>query len=341
MALIRLLFVCALLGQGVAFGDDPPEPPEADAPKSAGAGPIAVDVQQVADDPAEPFVPKVPSTDAEQARKQAMTWYMTGQLREGRNDFDGALEAYRQAIDVAPAEMKPYQSLVTIAFAQNDRDEAKKYALQAAEQSREGIPLTRGLANLLVRQSETGQAIEVLEQVQQSPPKDVKLVDELVLHRDLGLFNRLIANTDGAVEHYRKVMSALQDAESPLSPAERDEVLGDAGETYEQMGKVFLDAKLADLAVTAFDEAGKYNKATPGIHSFNLAMVYKETDRPQEALEELDKYFDAQLQSKGREAYQLLADLLETLDRQSELLPKLEGLHDRDARNKALSFFPR
>ncbi|MCA9074517.1 MAG: tetratricopeptide repeat protein [Planctomycetaceae bacterium] len=336
MALIRLTILCVFLGQSIAVADDTPDAPPQ---RSGGSGGIAVDVQQVADDPAEPFVPKVPTPDAEKARQQAMTWYMTGQLREGRNDFKGALEAYRRAIEVAPAEIKPYQSLVTISYTENDRESAKKYALQAAEQSREGIPLARGLANLLVRASETSQAIEVLEKVQQSPPGDIKLVDELVLDRDLGLFNRLVMNTDTSVEHYRKVMSALQDAESALSPSERDEILGDAGETYEQMGKVFLDAKLADLAVTAFDEAGKFNKATPGIHSFNLAMVYKETEQPEKALEELDKYFDAQLQSKGREAYQLLADLLEGLGRQEELLPKLEELHDRDARNKSLAFF--
>ena len=95
---------------------------------------------------------------------------MTGQLREGKNDFAGALEAYRKAIEIAPGEIKPYQSLVTITFAQGDREGATKYALQAAQHSREGIPLARGLANLLVRANETGHAVDVLKKIQQSPP---------------------------------------------------------------------------------------------------------------------------------------------------------------------------
>ncbi len=347
MTVIRQTIVGVLLGQialwqGSVHGDDqpqPPAPPIAQPSPAANPSPIAVDVQQIADDPVEPFEPKVPLTDEQKARRQAVTWFMTGQLREGKNDYAGALEAYRTAIEIAPGEIKPYQSLVTITFAQGDREGATKYALQAAGQSREGIPLARGLANLLVRASETGQAIEVLEKIQQSPPEDLKLVDDLVLHRDLGLFHRLMTHTDPAVEHYKVVMSALLDSDSPLAEEEREEILGDAGETYEQMGKVFLDAKLADLAVTAFDEAGKFNKARPGIHSFNLAMVYKETERPEQALEELQKYFDAQLHSKGREAYQLLADLLTELERTDELLPQLENLHDRDSRNKSLAYF--
>ncbi|MEZ6050502.1 MAG: tetratricopeptide repeat protein [Planctomycetaceae bacterium] len=345
MTVIRLTMVGVLLaqvvsGQGSVHGDDqPPAPPVAQPSPHTNSSPIVVDVQQVEEQPAEPFEPKVPLTDEQQSQRQAVTWFMTGQLREGKNDFAGALEAYRKAIEIAPGEIKPYQSLVTITFAQGDREGATKYALQAAQHSREGIPLARGLANLLVRANETGHAVDVLKKIQQSPPADVKLVDELVLHRDMGLFYRLMTQTDSAVEHYKQVMSALQNPDSPLTDAERQEILGDAGETYEQMGKVFLDAKLADLAVTAFDEASKFNKSSPGIHSFNLAMVYEETGRHEQALEELRKYFDAQLQSKGREAYQLLADLLKELGRSDELLPELENMHDRDARNKSLAFF--
>ncbi len=342
MTAIRLTIVCVLFGQTLAVADDPvqpPAPPVARPAPATNSSPIAIDVQQIADEPAEPFKPKVPQTLEQQARQQAITWFLTGQLREGKNDYPGALEAYRQAIEIAPGEIKPYQSLVTITFAQGDHEGAIKYALQAAQHGREGIPLGRGLANLLVRATETGRAIEVLEKIQQSPPSDVQPIDDLLLHRDIGLFNRLLSNTDAAVEHYRKVMSALRDPATTLTEEGRAELLGDAGKTYEEMGKVFLEAKLADLAVEAFDEAGKFNQARPGIHSFNLAMVYKETERPEKALEELQKYFDAQLQSKGREAYQLLADLLKESNRADELLPQLEDLHDSDARNQALAYF--
>lgn len=338
MAANRVLgLACALAIQvGVAMAAEPTEPPP---PAPAVDPPRGSGLQQIADEPLERFQPKVPATEADEARQQALTWFMTGQLREGRNDYDGALEAYRRAVAAAPGELKAYHPLVTIAFAQRNWDEAIRYAIEAARQSREGIPLARGLAGLFLRASETQRAIDVLEQVMKSPPEDVRPVDRLVLHRELGLFNRLLLKIDAAVEHYRQVMEALENPDSGLSPEDREALLGDAGKTYEEMGKVFLDAKLADLAVKAFDEASRHSEARPGIHSFNLATVYKETNRPQEALEELQKYFDAQLQSKGREAYQLLADLLQTLGRADELLARLEDLHDRDPRNKTLSYF--
>ncbi|MBX3439956.1 MAG: hypothetical protein KF861_20870, partial [Planctomycetaceae bacterium] len=335
MVAIRLTLCALLVQSGSLRADDgagPPAPPTVIAAPRSGW-------QQIADEPLEPFQPKVETTTEQQARSKALTWYLTGQLRESKNDYSGALEAYRTAVTIAPAELKPYQSLVTISFARGERDEATQYALQAARQSRDALPLARGLAGLFVRTSETQRAIDLLEQVRQSPPADSQRIDELVIRRELGLFNRLLLKTDAAVEHYKSVLAALEDQGAPLSSEDRELLLGDAGKMYEEMGKVFLDAKLADLAVRAFDEASKHSEARPGIHSFNLATVYKETDRPEEALGELQKYFDAQLQSKGREAYQLLADLLAGLNRPDELLPRLEELHGRDARNKTLSYF--
>jgi tetratricopeptide (TPR) repeat protein len=45
------------------------------------------------------------------------------------------------------------------------------------------------------------------------------------------------------------------------------------------------------------------------------------------------------LQSKGRDAYQLLKDLLAGVGRSEELVPKLETLHAADARNAFLAYF--
>lgn len=336
MIAIRLIICGVVCASAVAQAADVTGPPP---PPTAVETPPAVSARQIADDRLEKFEPKVPLTEEDQAEARALSWYMTGQIREGRNDYAGALDAYRKAVEVAPRELPAYQSLVTISFAQGNRDEARKYAIQAARQTRKGIQLARGLANLLSRTSHTQQAIDVLEEVRQSPPKDIKPVDELVLHRDLGAYHRLLLNIDEAVDHYRKVMAALEDADSPLSEEDRETLLGDASTTYEEMGKTFLDAKLADLAVKAFDQASQHGDARPEIHSFNLATVYKETGRPEKALAELEKYFHAQLQSKGREAYELLAQLLNDLGRSDELVTRLENLHEKDTRNKTLSYF--
>src|SRR5690606_29355814 len=96
------------------------------------------------------------------ARTAGTAWFMAGQLRESRNEFDAATQAYRKAIEADPLALPPYQSLVSIAFAQpSQREQAKKYALQAAEQAEGGVDLLRGLAALFVRGNETAQAVDL------------------------------------------------------------------------------------------------------------------------------------------------------------------------------------
>ena len=41
---------------------------------------------------------------------------MTGQLRESRTDFTGALEAYKKAIDLDPTAVRVYRALVPLAY---------------------------------------------------------------------------------------------------------------------------------------------------------------------------------------------------------------------------------
>ena len=343
MTAIRLIVLALILTLPLgAVADDgvEPDPARPPAPLTPKRSIIEVIPRQPGDDDLQPFEPKSPPGKVEQARTDAMAWYMAGQLKEGRNDFDGALEAYQKAVEISPVDLPPYQSLVTISYTQpSKREDAKKYALQAAEKADGGVELLRGLAALFVRGNESAQAVELLEQALKQTGSTASRVESLLLHRDLGFFSQLSGQFDKSLEHYRLVFDTLQDKESDLSMEERDELLGDAGTTYEQMGKVFLEAKLPDLAVAAFEESAKFNKARPGVHSFNLATVYKETGQPKKALDELQAYFDAQLQTKGREAYQLLKELLEETERSDELLPKLEELHDRDSRNIALRYF--
>jgi tetratricopeptide (TPR) repeat protein len=319
-----------------AAPQDDARPPAPEQPRRA-LSPVIP--RQPADDVLEPFEPKSPPSEQDQARRESMSWYMAGQLRESRSEFDAARGAYRKAIEVDPRGLAPYESLVSISFAQpSQREEARKYALQAAEQADGGVNLLRGLAALYVRGNETAQGVDLLGQALENS-SGLSKVDQLLLHRDRGMFSQLVGDTQTALQDYRIVFDTLQDPDSPIAEDKLEEVLGDAGSTYESMGKVFLEAKLPDLAVASFEQAAKFNQGRPGVHSFNLATVYKETGEPQKALDELQRYFDAQLQTKGREAYQLLRDLLAETQQSDKLLPRLRELHEKDPRNVSLRYF--
>jgi tetratricopeptide (TPR) repeat protein len=343
MAAIRFTLLCLMLlaPAGLPADDEAPRRDERPpAPEKPRRPLIDVLPRQPADPELTPFEPKSPPTAEEQAVAAGMSWYLTGQLQESRNDFDGARDAYRKAVAANPAALPAYQSLVTIAFAQpGRRDEAAEYAIQAAQNARDGSDLVRGLAALMVRANETADAIQLLERGLKEAEANLSQTQKLLIRRDLGLFAQMSGDSEKALEHFRIVFETLQSEDSPLKPEDREQLLGDAGGTYEQMGKAFLDARLPDLAVTAFEEAAKFNKARPGVHSFNLATVYKETGKPNEALEELQKYFDAQLQTKGREAYELLKELLAETGATEQLLPRLEEMQKEDSRNVALRYF--
>lgn len=300
---------------------------------------------QIGDEPLETFDPLVPRSEQDKRATAARAWYMTGKIHEGRggespDEFEKAAEAYRKSIDLNPAALSAYEALIPVLYARNQKDEARQYALRAGRETEQGFRIVRGLAAVMARGDSLSDSVKLLQDGLAQGTLDPESLTYLLVHRDLGLYLHMSQKHAEAAQSYQIVFEALQaDRDPPLTEQERKDILGDAGTTYDEFGKTFLEAKLPDLAVKAFDEAARHREGRPGIHSFNLALVFRESDKPEQALAELQKYFDAQLQNKGREAYQLLKDLLTDLQRGAELIPRLEELHQADSKNAFLSYF--
>ena len=316
----------------------------ADDQEEAPAAPVA-SPRQIADEPLEPFEPLVPRTGEDDKATAARAWYMAGKIHEGRggespDEFEKAAASYRKSIDLNPRALPAYEALIPVLYARNQKEEARQYALRAARETEEGFRIVRGLAAVMARGDSLSDSAKLLQDGLAQGTLDPQSLTYLLVHRDLGLYLHMSQKHAEAAQSYKIVFDALQPGrEPPLTETEQSSILGDAGTTYDEFGKTFLEAKLPDLAVKAFDEAARHREGRPGIHSFNLALVFRESDKPDEALAELQKYFDAQLQNKGREAYRLLKDLLADLGRGEELLPKLEELHQADSKNAFLSYF--
>ena len=105
------------------------------------------------------------------------------------------------------------------------------------------------------------------------------------------------------------------------------------------MGQVFLDDNRPQLAIEAFQAAQKDAKGRPGSLNYNLAKVYFQTKQNDKALKQLQRYLDAQLQTKGKDAYQLLADILKAQNKSGELLGRLETLAKLDRHNSTLQYY--
>jgi tetratricopeptide (TPR) repeat protein len=281
-----------------------------------------------------------PRTEAQQKRVDAVAYFMAGQLKEKRNDFEGALKAYRKAMELDPNSIEVYRAIIPLAFNLNQTADAVKYALRAIEIDPKDFRLLRRLGSHMDRLGQTAQAIELLEKASQSPVIEKASGNYVSLMRDLAVLYIATGNQEKAATAYETVFEARVDPEKfHLEYRTRKRLSQDRRTSFERIGKAFLAADRTELAIQAFERAAKESKGNPGTLSYNLATVYFQTDQTEKALERLQKYFDLQLQSKGREAYRLLADILEKLAKTDELIPRLEALAEDDLRNSTLQYF--
>ena len=303
---------------------------------------------QIGDEEPVPYDPIRPEDADHLGRRKAITWQLAGQLHLSNAETDKAElkqaeDCFRQAISADPKFLRSYQMLVSLLVSGPISDErirdAKQAAFQAAEHSSEGFTLIRQLAGLLAR-AQVNRGIELLSEALTIPNLGPQSVTYFQIQRDLGLFNRLGGHNDQAAECYKLVFDAVTKTDPALfTPAQILEITSDPAALYEEMGQVFLNVKQPELALTAFQQAAQVRGSESVVHSYNLAQVFRETGKPAEGLEELQKYLDAQLQSKGRGAYQLLKDLLVDLKRETELVERLEALRAKDPQNSSLRFF--
>ena len=355
MDLVRLCVVCLASAWLFSAGMSPSsaqaaegvteEPVEAEAPTAP--NPDARFKLQIGDEEPIPFDPKTPADAHSQSRRDAVTWQLAGQLHLSNAALDKAElktaeECFRKAIAADPAFIRSYQMLVSLLISPPSDEEriqeAQTVAFQAAEHSSGGFTLIRQLSNVLARQKiDRGTTLltEALA-IKSLAPQSVPFFQ---IHRDLGMWYRLANQHDKSAVNYKIVFDAVTREPALFNAEQLKEIMTDSAALYEEMGQVFLAAKQPDLALNAFNRAADVRGSRSATHSYNLAQVFRETGKPAEGLEELQKYLDAQLQSRGRGAYQLLKGLLSDLKREAELTERLEQLRNKDPQNSSLRFY--
>jgi len=292
------------------------------------------------DNPIREHVPLKPATKNDEKRRQALSWYMIGQIRERRNDFRGAYEAYRKAVKIAPKAIEVYRSLVPLGFKLNRNREAIQFAQKAVELDPDDYRLARTLAVFMASQRRIPEAVKLLETAVTSKRLDHRSSTYVTIQRDLGLLYRALGETEKAAEAYFVVFEArIQPKKYDLDERTRRRLNENDITSFERIGQVFLDANRPQLAIKAFRAAQKEREGKPGSLNYNLAKVYYETKQYDKALSELKKYLNAQLQTKGRAAYALLADILKAQNNSKQLIPLLEAAAKKDARNNTLQYF--
>jgi tetratricopeptide (TPR) repeat protein len=291
-------------------------------------------------DPALPFVPKHPDTAADKKRRESLAWFMTGQISERRNNFRGAYDAYRKSIELEPKAVEVYRSLVPLALAMNRTADAIKYARKAVELDPDDYLLARRLAIFMAQQRNIPEAIKLLKIAAKAKSLKKFTSANVTIQRDLAIMYTAVGKKKEAADAFLTVFRARQDPKKyHLDSATRQRLQQSDITSFERMGQVFLDDNRPKLAIEAFQAAQKDAKGKPGSLNFNLAKVYFQTKQNDKALKELQKYLDAQLQTKGTAAYQLLADILKAQKKSGELLGRLETLAKLDRNNSTLQYY--
>ena len=292
------------------------------------------------EDLALPLVPKNALTPAGQMRNEAVAWFMAGRLLEARNEPRRAVTAYRKAVALDPNAIEIYRSLVPLEFQLDEVEAAVKSASKAVELDPAEYELLHMLASHAALTGKLPEAIRHLELAVKSPRVNKQSLENVMLHKSLGTLYTITGQPDKAADSFEVVFDALVTPEKyKLDPRAKSRLLADPQISFERIGQVFIDAKRIKLAEKAFDQAAKGGKVGIGNLSYNRARILLLSDKPEEALAELQKYLDAQRTSKGRDAYQLLADILEKLKRSDELIARLEALAAKDENNLHLQFF--
>jgi tetratricopeptide (TPR) repeat protein len=296
--------------------------------------------QQETDDPAFPLQPVKSISAAEQSRNEAVAWFMAGRLLETRGAPKQAVNAYRKALAIDPKAIEVYRNLVPLEFQMDEIESAIRSAMKAVELDPQEYEMWQMLAAQAALSGKLPEAIRDLEQALKSPRIVRESPESLLLNKSLGILYSATGQPEKAADCYEVVFDALLHSEKyKLDFRAKTRLLADPQTSYERIGQIFLDAKRIKLAEQAFELAAKSGRVGAGNLNFNRSRILLLSDKPDEALVELKKYLDAQRTSKGREAYQLLADILEKLNRGNELISQLEALSARDEHNLPLQFF--
>ena len=294
---------------------------------------------QELDEPATPFVPKTPRTQAQTDAVDAAAWLATGQLLESRSELEKAHEAYKKGLAKSPSSLPLVRKLMTLSLALNKQEEGIEYAQKAVELNPTDVRALRLIGRVLAPEDPAG-AIKLFERALKVPTLGHTSPMYVTLMLDLGLLYRETNHKNEAAECLAVVFDAMQNFEKYQLDADvRKELRSNPQIGYEKLGQVFLDAGKSDLALAAFQMAVESKRGSVGSHSYNLAQVYLQTKQPDKAREELDKYFAAQRQAKGKAAYELLAAILAQQGKPETLISQLEELSAKDPANTTLQFY--
>ncbi len=300
-------------------------------------------LSQPGDDVYEYRLPESATDEEVNKRRKAAAYYMTGRTFEHTNKFAEAYEAYTKAIEIDNKSIALYKAIIPLAFRLDKLTEAIQYAQKAVELDANNFELLSQLGIYALRQSDIPGSIRYFEKAIESSTVDKQGGPYISIMSQLGRLYLSINKTEEAANAYAIVFKAITHPDDYSLDFRTQRALetmqGDKSQTFETFGELFLLTDQLDIAEQAFELAAEATRKDPEVLNYQMARVLSRKEKPAEALEKLNTYFAAKLQSKGKGPYLLLTELLIANDQESEIIPQLEELLEQDPKNETLRLF--
>jgi tetratricopeptide (TPR) repeat protein len=337
----RVLWVCGLgivpsLAAAAVAGDGP-KPPDAPASVKSAKDPSgklsAADYGLPGEEPPRDFVPARPRSVEEQKRIEMLRAYATARALEDRRQFDEAIKTLQKSLTSDPESIPVLRRLSKINFALGRDAVAIGYCKRVIAADPGDIE-TIGM--LVEHYQDDPAAAEGLLNAALANPKLARnSAGAVLLGFELGKLLEATLRFDKAADAYAAVVDAIDDkARVKLEASDIRRILGDdEAQAYLRFGRVFLQAKRTDRAIQAFERGLVYDPDQPFLLKY-LAQTFEQAGRGEEALRYVERFINRR--PSGRETYDLLARILTTLNREAEIIPRLEKYAEAEPKNDKL-----
>jgi tetratricopeptide (TPR) repeat protein len=287
-------------------------------------------------DPPTRHVPIKPATRRELDHLEAVKLYGRGVALEHQNRLIEATRTFEEARRLDPDSAAVHRALVPLYFALDRLDDALASCQRVLELDPDDFETGYRYARHLRMLGRRKQAAAVLTRIAACPRLKERLEVRAQIFYDLGQLQEEAGELDKAEKSLREVLAILDHPAALMEqgPYNRDEIVAQAAETHERLGKLYLKSQKSAEAIAEFQAALKKDPLRSARLALNLAEMYVAQGDPQKALEQVEQYLRSQPQ--GMEGYELRIQLQKRLGRAEEIVPSLERSAAADRNNQAL-----
>jgi tetratricopeptide (TPR) repeat protein len=281
-------------------------------------------------------VPVRPASRQELDHLQAVKLYGRGVALEHQNRLIEATRTFEEARRLDPDSAAIHRTLVPLYLALDRLDDALASCQRVLELDPNDYETGYRYARQLRVLGRHKEAIAVLTRIAVCPKLKDHLEVRAQVFYDLGMLQEEAGELDKAEKSLREVLGILDNPEAMMEqgPYNRDEIVTQAAETHERLGKLYLKSKKSAEAIAQFQTALKKAPMRSARLALNLAEVYISQGEPEKALPQVEQYLLSQPQ--GMEGYELRIKLQEQLGHKADILPSLAKSAAADRNNQAL-----